>query len=234
LYKGVSFQWLEGHQEAFQMAKKVLTLSLLVKHFDPTLPTELVTDASRTGLGFALIQRDADSHVRLIQAGSRSLCPAETRYAVSELECLAIYFAITKCRHYLLGARFKVVTDHRPLEGVFRKHLDDLSNARLRRYCEKLMLYSFSVQWVAGKTHLIADALSRFPVFPPTEAKEDIEDAEIAAGAAMCHAISTDPNLSPLFEAAAIDHDYEAVKQKGTKAIPSRSPSVDQFSTVEN
>jgi hypothetical protein len=29
----------------------------------------------------------------------------------------------------------------------------------------------------------------------------------------MCHAISTDPNLSPLFEAAAIDHDYEAVKQ---------------------
>jgi hypothetical protein len=42
LCKGVSFQWLEGHQEAFQMAKKVLTSSLLVKHFDPTLPTELV------------------------------------------------------------------------------------------------------------------------------------------------------------------------------------------------
>jgi hypothetical protein len=236
LCKGVSFQWLEGHQEAFQMAKKVLTSSLLVKHFDPTLPTELVTDASRTGLGFALIQRDADSHVRLIQAGSRSLCPAETRYAVSELECLAIYFAVTKCRHYLLGARFKVVTDHRPLEGVFRKHLDDLSNARLRRYCEKLMPYSFSVQWVAGKTHLIADALSRFPVFPPPEAEEDIEDAEIAAGAAMCHAISTDPNLSPLFEAAAIDHDYEAVKQalldgRVPKQFPPAHPAR-QYSSV--
>jgi hypothetical protein len=60
LCKGVAFQWLEDHQAAFEKAKEVLTSKLLVKHFDPDLKTDLVTDASRSGLGFALIQREAN------------------------------------------------------------------------------------------------------------------------------------------------------------------------------
>ena len=31
--------------------------------------------------------------------------------------------------------------------------------------CEKVAMYSFKVQWTPGKTHLIADALSRAPLF---------------------------------------------------------------------
>ena len=38
---------------------------------------------------------------------------------------------------------------------------------------EKLTNYTFDVTWVAGKTHYIADALSRAPVFGPSE-EEDI------------------------------------------------------------
>jgi hypothetical protein len=73
------------------------------KFFDPALPTELLTDASRLkGLGYALIQRD-ESGMRLIKCGSRSLSPAETRYATIELEALAIHWAIASCRFYLMG-----------------------------------------------------------------------------------------------------------------------------------
>jgi hypothetical protein len=154
--------------------------------------------------------------IRLIQAWSRSLAPAESRYAVSELECLAIFYAITKCRHFLLGANFNVVTDHRPLEGVFKKGLEDITNARLRGFREKLAPYSFKVTWVPGKSHLIADALSRYPVFPPPEEEaEDTEEDEdkIVAGASLCRAISEDPNLSRLFEAAASDTEYGAVRK---------------------
>jgi hypothetical protein len=132
---------------------------------------------------------------RLIQAGSRSLAPAESRYAVSELECLAIFYAIIKCRHFLLGANFTVVTDHRPLKGVFKKGLEDITNARLRGFREKLAPYSFKVTWVPGKSHLIADALSRYPVFPPPEEEaEDTDEDEdkIVAGASLCRAISED------------------------------------------
>ena len=41
---------------------------------------------------------------------------------------------------------------------------------------EKLTVYSFTVQWVEGKTHYIADALSRYPVFNP----DNTIDAEMA------------------------------------------------------
>ena len=34
---------------------------------------------------------------------------------------------------------------------------------------EKLTVYSFTVKWVEGKTHYIADALSRYPVFNPDQ-----------------------------------------------------------------
>jgi hypothetical protein len=53
-------------------------------------------------------------------------------------------------------------------------------------------------------------------VFPPPEEKaEDTEEDEdkIVAGASLCRAISEDPNLSPLFEAAASDAEYGAVRK---------------------
>ena len=63
--------------------------------------------------------------------------------------------------------RFEVWTDHRPLVGAFMKHLHLLQNQRLMRMREKLTAYNFSVIWKPGKSHHIADALSRAPVFGP-------------------------------------------------------------------
>ena len=96
------------------------------------------------------------------------------RYATVDLECLAIKWAIWKCSFYLKGLHtFTVLTDHRPLEGVFCKDLYNLLNARLMCMREKLSGYTFSVKWVPGKNHQIADALSRAPFFAPEE-EEDI------------------------------------------------------------
>jgi hypothetical protein len=91
-----------------------------VKPFDQKLKTELLTDASRLkGLGYALIQQEADGTPRLIQCNYKSLTSAERGYAVIEVEGLAIQFAVEDCRFYLLGNKFTVFTDHRPLEGTF-------------------------------------------------------------------------------------------------------------------
>ena len=49
--------------------------------------------------------------------------------------------------------------------------------SRLTRMREKLTVYSFTVKWVEGKTHYIADALSRYPVFNP-DSSIDAEMAE--------------------------------------------------------
>ena len=110
LKKDIQFQWLEEQANAFKTTKEILTSELIVKPFDPTLKTELLTDAARLGgLGYALIQRNNDNTIRLIQCGSRSLSSAATRYATNELEGLAIYYAINDCKFYLQGARFTVV-----------------------------------------------------------------------------------------------------------------------------
>ena len=204
LRKNTAFVWTPDIQHSFDAVKKALTSALIVRPFDPNLQTEMLTDAScKNGLGFALTQRDNEGKISLIQCGSHSLHPAETRYAVTELECLAIHYAITKCRHYLLGAKhFRVLTDNRPLEGTFTKPIDTLENARLQSFREKLAVYNFEVKWVEGKSHYIADALSRAPV----DAPEDIENV-----VNVTMKVAEDPQLQMLYDAAADDQDYAMI-----------------------
>ena len=81
----------------------------------------LLTDASRLNcLGYALLQKEENNTLRLITCGSSSLKETQNRYATNELECLAIQYAISKRRFYLLGLPpFEIVTDHKPLLGIF-------------------------------------------------------------------------------------------------------------------
>lgn len=207
-----AFVWGPVQEEAFRTCKKILTGDLVLRPFNPAAPsTELIVDASRSGLGFLLMQTDANTRRRhLVQCGSRALQPAETRYAVCELEMLSCLFAIQKCKHYLLGMKtFELITDHRSLGGVFAKDLCDIENVRLRRYREKLQEYTFNVIWRPGKSNLMADALSRYPVSPPGAADD-------VAGPCVCNAItdaeaSEDLNIAPLLAAAKSDADYQSL-----------------------
>jgi hypothetical protein len=202
LKKGVAYQWLEEHEYCFQGVKAALTSPMCVRFFDPSKRTELLTDASRLkGLGFALTQMVDDKRT-LIKCGSRSLNGAESRYATLELEALAIKWAIASCKHYLMGGpTFTVVTDHKPLVPMFKKGLGDVENARVLRYREQLTQYSFDVQWVPGKTHEIADALSRAPIFDPPE------EADVM-GVTANGREPDDPTLRRLIEAAKEDSGY--------------------------
>ena len=168
LKKDVAFTWLEDQDRVFNDTKAKLTKSLSLQTFDPNLPTYLVTDASRLhGLGFALIQSRQGPKFpeRLIQCGSRCLSSCERNYATVELECLAMAWGMAKCDFFLRGMpHFSIVTDHRPLLGIFEKSLGDIANPRIARIREKMMPYNFKVVWLEGKSNVIADALSRNPV----------------------------------------------------------------------
>jgi transposase InsO family protein len=146
----------------------------LVKAFDVNLPTELLTDASRLyGFGFALVQKEPEGALRLIQCGSCALTPAQKNYATIELEASAILWATVKCDHYLRGMKsFLVITDHKPIKGAFAKPLAAMQNDRLQRIREKLLIYNYEIDWKAGKQHCIADALSRAPFFPADVSSE--------------------------------------------------------------
>ena len=134
LKRETAFVWGEAQQSDFERAKKILLSDTVVKPFVLGLRTELVTDASTLhGLGFAFLQfEESVENPRLITFGNCVLTPAQTCYAVCELEALGIQYALEKCAFYLRGApRFQVTTDHRPLVGIWATDLALISNPRL-------------------------------------------------------------------------------------------------------
>ena len=207
--KNVAWVWLPDHDEAFDRVKSIVSEELLLHHYDPNLPTELLTDASRLhGLGYALVQRDEDDKIKLLDCGSRTLSSAERNYATIELEALAIAWAMHKCFFYLRACpHFKVLTDHRPLVGIFSKTIDDVVNSRLQRIRMKTQCFNFSVEYTPGKTHLIADGLSRAPVWSPPEEPEEEEESGSCPRVTCVHSpvYSKDITTAYLRSAHAID-----------------------------
>ena len=109
LKKRIVFQWLPDHTSAFNSIKHALVKQLAIHHFDDKLHTKLVTDASKlNGIGFILVQMtsaDSDMPVSVLQCRSRSLTLAERNYAMIELECLAIQWALHKCHFFLVASK---------------------------------------------------------------------------------------------------------------------------------
>ena len=80
LKKGNKFVWDEVHERALDKVKEIITnpAGPFLHYFDSTLPIRLLTDASRSGIGFCLVQEDTEEMAPLlIMAGSRFLSPAE-------------------------------------------------------------------------------------------------------------------------------------------------------------
>ena len=173
------FVWSEDHERAFEETKQALSSTPVLRQFDPKRPTRLETDASRTkGLGYVLLQQAEDRNWHLVEANSRFITEAESRYAMVELELIGAAWAMKKCRMYLLGlGHFTLVVDHQPLLSILNKQtLDYVDNARIQRIKASMAPYNFTAEWRKGKEHRIADALSRNPVNKPLP--EDIQEDE--------------------------------------------------------
>ena len=104
------------------------------------------------GLGCVLEQND---HV--IAYASRALSKAEQQYSVIQKECLAAVFAMKQFRHYLLGRKFQLLTDHSPLQWLSSQKMEGL----LCRWALALQEYDFTIKYRKGSLNANADALSR-------------------------------------------------------------------------
>jgi transposase InsO family protein len=227
LRKGTAWTWTPEHQRAFERVKNLLTSGALVSFFRPELQSLILTDASKKGLGFVLLQEGSDGR-RLVACGSRSLTPAESRYAPIELEALAVVFAIEKCQFYLQGSpkAFKVVTDHKPLVGLFQKPLAEVANPRLQRLRLRCVEANIDVTWQAGKLNIIADTLSRSPVFAPAQQDECVMGE---ASESIAQRIRETAGLSGLIAAAESDTKYQTLIKAVTSGVVPADHSVTQF-----
>ena len=85
--KGKTFQWLPEHAFEFENAKRVLSESMLNRHFDPDKHVYLLTDASRHhGLGFALCQYEGEKPV-IVTCGSKYLSPTRVPRCSTRFQC---------------------------------------------------------------------------------------------------------------------------------------------------
>jgi hypothetical protein len=89
---------------------------------------------------------------------SRVLQPAEEKYSPTEGEALAIVFALKRCEHLLYGQRVIIRTDHRPLIFINSGHE---TNRKLARWWSIVNEFDYELEYVKGKSNVVADALSR-------------------------------------------------------------------------
>ncbi|GBN27584.1 Retrovirus-related Pol polyprotein from transposon 17.6 [Araneus ventricosus] len=168
----VTFVWETPQEAAFQKLMKILSSDPMLMIFDPGKETTVTTDASSYGLGATICQKQADGRRSVIAYASRTLTPAESRYAQIEKKALAVAWGCEKFRDYLTGMHFKIETDHKPLIPIFsKKNLDNLS-PRLQRIKLRMMKFSYTIVHIPGKELFAADALSRNPQKVPYKREE--------------------------------------------------------------
>lgn len=171
------FQWKREQADAFGKLKAVLCDARTLGYYLASDYTEVIADASPVGLGAVLVQKHKDEDFRVIGYASRSLSPAERRYAQTEKEALAIVWSVERFHYYLYGKHFFVITDHRPLEIIFGPRSRPC--LRIERWVLRLSSYDFDVKYRPGKNN-IADPFSRMSVGEgETESFDEISESWI-------------------------------------------------------
>lgn len=158
--KGIPFVWNQKCQHAFDQLKTCLTSPPVLGHPNPDLPFYLYTDASNTGLGAVLTQKENNERKLVLAYASRTLNRAEKNYTATEKECLAIIWALERWQHFLEPKLFAVITDHSALKWVLSS---TKTTSRLIRWALRLQRFDFIVEYRKGKLHSAPDALSRIP-----------------------------------------------------------------------
>ena len=111
--------------------------------------------ASKNGLGACLLQQNQP-----VAYASRAMSSSESNYAQIEKKLLAIVYGCERFNMYTYGAEIEVLSDHKPLESIFKKPLFKVP-PRLQRMRLRLQKNNLKVRYVPGKFLYIADTLSR-------------------------------------------------------------------------
>ena len=157
--KNTKFQWDTNCENAFKMLKHSLTCAPVL-----AFPREqgifiLNTDASLWAVGDVLAQEQYGTE-KAIAFASKTLNPAQQNYCTTKRELLAVVTFLRHFKHYLIGRKFIIRTDHAPL--VWLKNFKE-PEGMIARWISIIETYDYELRYRPGRQHLNADALSRKP-----------------------------------------------------------------------
>jgi hypothetical protein len=95
---------------------------------------------------------------KVVAYASRQLQKHEENYPTHDLELAAVVHTLKIWRHYLMGNKCDIYTDHKSLKYIFMQ-LE--LNLRQRRWLELIKDYDLSIHYHLGKANVVADTLSR-------------------------------------------------------------------------
>jgi hypothetical protein len=100
-----SWTWGKEQDEALAALKDALIQAPILSLPDLRKPFQVICDASDFGVGAVLLQEG-----RVIAYYSKKLNSAERNYSATERELLAVVYALTEWRCYVLGKQVTVTT----------------------------------------------------------------------------------------------------------------------------
>ncbi len=109
-------------------------------------------------MGSTLSQLDENGHDYPIHFANRQLTSTEKNYTVTEQEGLIVIFSLKKFRHYLLGYKAKIVTNHKALTYLVNK---PNPRARLARWLLFMEEFDIDIVHRLGRRHGNVDVLIR-------------------------------------------------------------------------
>jgi hypothetical protein len=116
------FDWTPTCEVSFQESKKRLMTALMLVVLDMEEPFSIYCDALGQGLGCVLMQDG-----RVVAYASQQVRKHEVNNPTHDLELVTVVHTLKIWRHYLMGKRCKLYTDHKSLKYIFTQ-----SNMNLR------------------------------------------------------------------------------------------------------
>jgi transposase InsO family protein len=162
--------WSDKAVNAFEGVKKEIEKCPTLFFVDELAPITLQTDASDYGIGGYLFQTVVGEE-RPIMFLSKAFTRPQLRWSPFEKEAYAIIFCIKKLDYLLRDSKFTLQTDHRNL--LFLK---EGSDAKVVRWNMAVSEYDFNLEHIAGKSNVVADAMSRLMQNPKDQIIEDIKN----------------------------------------------------------
>lgn len=159
--KNFVWRWGDEQSNSFEKLKQCLCEKPVLALYDPVLPTEIHTDACKSGVAGILFQKQTDNSLRPVMYFSRVTSKEESIYHSYELETLAVVESLRRFRVYIVGKHVKIVTDCTAVRATLTKR--DII-PRIARWWLSIQDFDISVEYRPGDRMKHVDALSRNPV----------------------------------------------------------------------
>src|SRR6266498_4401300 len=119
----------------------------------------LYTDVSKEGLDTILTQEGQGKRIHPVMFISYKNNCHKRNYPITDLEGLAVFWAVKKLKRYLREISFTIITDHLALKYIFTK--EEIPEGRRGRWMIYLQQFDFKIKYRAGKKMPHVDYLSR-------------------------------------------------------------------------